>query len=253
MRDCFSRLPHGPWLRRWRRAYFLWALLCLPGCFETQPGILVPKPLGLNAFDGRQGGTQRLRPPEIGRFSICHGHTCRYVVETGFSAEEWQDITAASAAGAASGARERAMLPGLIGLMETMVGAKTGTAGDLAENHSRLAESGQMDCIDESSNTLTYLTLLTNARLLRWHRVGARLNRGPYTLVLQAPHSAAEMVELDSGDRYAVDSWFGANGEPALVVTATDWATGYRPAMKPAVAEPNRYERRARNERPTGW
>ena len=157
----------------------------LAACPGTQPGLLVPKPLGLNPFDGNQGGTQRLAPPTPASFSICHGHTCRFIAPAGFSVTEWQSIETAFADGAASAERERDILPSIIGMMETIVGAQTGTGGDLAENHARHGESGQMDCIDESSNTLTYLTLLDNAKLLRWHRVGARLNRGPYTLVMQ--------------------------------------------------------------------
>lgn len=223
----------------------------LASCLETQPGLLVPKPLGLNPFDGNQGGTRRLPPPTPANFSICHGHTCRFIAEAGFSASEWQSIETAFAGSFASAERERDILPLIIGMMETIVGAQTGTGGDLAENHARHGESGQMDCIDESSNTLTYLTLLDNARLLRWHRVGTRLNRGPYSFVMQAPHSAAEMIERATGTRYAVDSWFGANGEPAMVVSQAMWSRGYRPPRKRAPAMPVRS--RAADGRPRGW
>ena len=226
-------------------------MLTLAACPGTQPGLLVPKPLGLNPFDGNQGGTQRLAPPTPASFSICHGHTCRFIAPAGFSVTEWQSIETAFADGAASAERERDILPSIIGMMETIVGAQTGTGGDLAENHARHGESGQMDCIDESSNTLTYLTLLDNAKLLRWHRVGARLNRGPYTLVMQAPHSAGEMIERATGTRYAVDSWFGANGEPAIVVSRAAWSRGYRPPRKRLPVTPA--QRDATDGRPRGW
>lgn len=225
--------------------------VALVACLETPPGLLVPKPLGLNPFDGNQGGTQRLAPPTPASFSICHGHTCRFVAQAGFSIAQWQSIETAFAGGFASAQREREILPVIIGMMETLVGVQTGTGGDLAENHARHGESGQMDCIDESSNTLTYLTLLDDAALLRWHRVGTRLNRGPYTLVMQAPHSAAEMIELATGTRYAVDSWFGANGQPAMVVSQAVWARGYRPPRKTRLVAPVRT--RATDDRPHGW
>jgi hypothetical protein len=225
--------------------------LTLVACLETQPGLLVPKPLGLNPFDGNQGGTQRLAPPKPASFSICHGHTCRFIAHAGFSFLQWQAIETAFVLGLDSAEREREILPSIIGMMETIVGAQTGTGGDLAENHSRHGESGQMDCIDESSNTLTYLTLLDNANLLRWHRVGTRLNRGPYTLVMQAPHSAAEMIELATGARYAVDSWFGSNGQPAMVVSQAEWSRGYRPPRKSRFVVPVRP--RVAGDRPQGW
>lgn len=241
--------------RKRGRAYSALATACvafaLVACLQTQPGLLVPKPLGLNAFDGNQGGTQRLAPPTPASFSICHGHTCRFIAAAGFSAREWQSIETAFVGGSISAERERHILPLIIGMMETIVGAQTGTGGDLAENHARHGESGQMDCIDESSNTLTYLTLLDNEKLLRWHRVGARLNRGPYTLVMQAPHSAAEMIELGTGTRYAVDSWFGANGDPAMVVSQAKWSRGYRPPRERLPAVPVRP--RAVDGRPHGW
>lgn len=196
---------------------------------------MVPKPLGLNAFDGQQGGVRRLSPPTREKFSICHGHTCRFVVDASLSQEQWNTISAAFADDSGGAAGERAVLARIVGLMETMVGAQTGTGGDLAQNHTRHGQSGQLDCIDESSNTLTYLTLLEDGKLLRWHRVGARLNRGPYTLVMQAPHSAAGISEIATGDRYAVDSWFGDNGDPALVVPYGAWSRGYRPPFAPAL------------------
>ncbi len=223
----------------------------LAACLETQPGLLVPKPLGLNPFDGNQGGTQRLAPPTPASFSICHGHTCRFIAQAGFSIPQWQAIETAFAGSFESAQREREILPLIIGMMETIVGGQTGTGGDLAENQARHGVSGQMDCIDESSNTLTYLTLLDDAALLRWHRVGTRLNRGPYTFVMQAPHSAAEMIELATGASYAVDSWFGANGQPAMVVSQAVWARGYRPPRKTRLVTPVRA--RATGERPHGW
>ena len=237
------------------RAYSVLAagliVFTLASCLKPQPGLLVPKPLGLNPFDGNQGGTRRLAPPTPASFSICHGHTCRFIAAAGFSVSEWQSIETAFAGGFASAARERDLLPRIIGMMETIVGAQTGTGGDLAENHTRHGESGQMDCIDESSNTLTYLTLLDDAQLLRWHRVGTRLNRGPYSLVMQAPHSAAEMIERATGTRYAVDSWFGANGEPAMVVSQAAWSRGYRPPRSRSPTRPVRS--RAADDRPLGW
>ena len=238
-----------------RRAYLAIAAvlvtLTLAACLETQAGLLVPKPLGLNPFDGNQGGTQRLAPPTPASFSICHGHTCRFITQASFSPPQWQSIETGFVGGSESAEREREILPLIIGMMESIVGAQTGTGGDLAENHARHGESGQMDCIDESSNTLTYLTLLANANLLRWHRVGTRLNRGPYTFVMQAPHSAAEMIELATGSRYAVDSWFGANGQPALVVAQAVWSRGYRPPRKSRFVSP--VQPRAPDDRPHGW
>jgi hypothetical protein len=223
------------------------------GCLAQRPGLLVPMPLGLNAFNRVQGGVQRLAAPTREHFSICHGHTCRFIAEANLSPQQWSEISTAFAGGLESAEQERVLLPVIIGLIESMVGVQTGTAGDLAQNFTHHGESGQMDCIDESSNTLTYLTLLEDGKLLTWHRAGVRINRGPYSLVIQVPHSAAGMVEIASGDRYAVDSWFGANGEPALVLPYDQWARGYRPALTTSDAPIPNWKRRKTTDVPTGW
>jgi hypothetical protein len=60
------------------------------------------------------------------------------------------------------------------------------------------------------------------------------VNRGPYLLVMQPPHSAAAVVEITGGDRCAVDTWFGNNGELAIEVPDPVWSRGYRPPFAPS-------------------
>ena len=87
--------------------------------------------------------------------------------------------------------------------------------------------SGQLDCIDESTNTTTYLRLLDQAGLLRHHRVVERATR--FGLFVGMPHSTAVIEELDSGNRFAVDSWFHDNGQPPHIVRLEDWRAGLDP------------------------
>ena len=81
----------------------------------------------------------------------------------------------------------------------------TGTSTDKGGNWAGWGLPGQMDCIDESTNTTIYLRMLQKDGLLRWHQAGDRATRWtPFTW----PHTTAVIEERDSLLRWAVDSWF---------------------------------------------
>jgi hypothetical protein len=47
------------------------------------------------------------------------------------------------------------------------------------------------------------------------------------------PHSTAVIRQLDTQARYAVDSWFFDNGQPATIVPFELWKAGYIPEGSP--------------------
>lgn len=115
---------------------------------------------------------------------------------------------------------ERSRLGKAIALLETMIGGRNGTWRDHAANERQTAdEPGQLDCIAESINTHTYLDRLTRAGLIRHHHVGDFIHR--YTVVLQ--HVAVDIIETATDERFAVDSWVGANGEQPEILPYGDW------------------------------
>lgn len=117
-------------------------------------------------------------------------------------------------------AGERRHLGQAIALLETFMGDRNGTWRDHPANAREYEdEPGQMDCIAESINTRTYLDRLNRAGLIRHHQLGEFIHR--YTVVLQ--HVAMEIVEKDSGEHWAVDSWVGANGEEPEIIPYGDW------------------------------
>jgi len=83
-----------------------------------------------------------------------------------------------------------------------------------------------LDCIAESINTTTYLNLIENDGLLRWHRVGDRQQRNPSWF---SYHWTAVIEEHNSRQRYAVDSWYLANAEPPAVMLMEQWLRGHNP------------------------
>ena len=177
--------------------------------------------------------------PDPGRFSVCHGGTCAIVSQAALDEEQWARIAAVFATPAADAREERARIVEAIARFETAVGGITDTADDRAENRTGNAWWSRMDCIDESTNSTTYLRILSRQGKLRFHRVEARVTRGFF--LFGWPHTTAVVSEAKTASRWAVDSWFHENGRPPEIVPLELWSTGWRPAKAPAArAESNR-------------
>jgi hypothetical protein len=120
---------------------------------------------------------------------------------------------------------ERERIARAIGLFETLIGPKNGTSEDLAMNPPDAPQSprgGQLDCISESTNSTTYLKQLETAGLLKWHSVDERAVRRRW---LFGVHWTAVISDRE-GMQYAVDSWYGKNGEPAIILPLEKWHEG---------------------------
>lgn len=165
--------------------------------------------------------------PQIAAFDVCWGGTCAEVVRTGLTPEEWQRVRALFQPMPADAVAERETLRHAIGLLESLVGPRTGTAQDKAGTFGNGAWPGQLDCNDETANTTTYLRLMQADGLLRFHRILDTITRGGFLIF--GRHSAAVIQELASGEKYAVDTWFYDNGQPAVILPLTLWARGWKP------------------------
>jgi len=168
--------------------------------------------------------------PTPGMFSVCHGTTCTVVTQVALDESQWQRIAEVFALEAADAQEERARIAEAIARFETVVGVITDTSDDRPENQRAKGKGWwtQMDCIDESTNTTTYLRILVKAGLLRWHRVENRVTRGWF--LRGWPHTTAVVSEVKTGARWVVDSWFFENGKPPVIVPLDLWKTGWRPA-----------------------
>lgn len=167
-----------------------------------------------------------IRYPDYGNFSVCHGNTCRYITTLSLTRAEWRQVSELFSTVTSAG-EERERIRQAIGLLEVIIGEKTGTSMERGENASGGTPEGQMDCVDESTNTTVYLTLMQRENLLQWHRVQHRVSRGVSSL--QWPHFTAVIRDMQSGLPYAVDSWFLDNGQPPFIVPLAEWQRGWRP------------------------
>lgn len=172
------------------------------------------------------------RAAAIEGFPFCDGGTCAEVRTVGLDAAEWQQVRTLFEPAPASAEAERAVLREAIGLMERLVGPKTGTATDRAGTFGNSAYPGQLDCNDEASNSTTYMKLMANDGLLRFHRIEDTKTRGGFLIF--GRHSTAAISELESGVLYAVDSWFHDNGAAAEILPLEQWKGGWRPLQSAA-------------------
>jgi hypothetical protein len=175
--------------------------------------------------------------PDPARFNICYNHSCDRLAWAKLDTQQWQRLRALFAPPAGTPSGEREQIRAAIALFESIVGAMTGTAGDKGRNWTGFGLPGQMDCIDESTNTTIYLRMLQKAGVLHWHDVADRSTRWS---LFSWPHTTAVIEERASQKRWAVDSWFLDNGEPPYVLPMQIWKDGWQPQQTQAAAAAGR-------------
>jgi len=146
-------------------------------------------------------------------FVQCFDFRCKSTQEIRFNASQWFFEPGLDSN------EEKQAIRRAIASMETFSGAITGTYQDKGGNYPGSDIPRQMDCIDESTNTLQYLVALEQLNLLKWHRVGLKDRR----IVWLATHWTATMTEIDSERKFAVDSWYRDNGELPIIQPLSDW------------------------------
>ena len=136
------------------------------------------------------------------------------------SPQEWTRIEAFFEPRATTSREERHQIRYAIAIFEQIAGSQTGTWKDQAVNYAHFGSSSALDCIDESTNTTVYLRVLEQQGLLRYHHVKPPIARHRFFLDI---HQTAVIVELSTGDEYAVDSWFRDNGFAPYITTVDAW------------------------------
>lgn len=175
--------------------------------------------------------------PTPDAFSVCFNHTCKEVAKLSLDAGQWRSISAIFTPPAADSVAERRRVAEAIARFERLVGRLADTSNDKGGNLSGMFSDGhQMDCIDESTNTTTYLKMLYDGRLLRWHSVEDRSTRGFF--ILGMPHTTAVLEDSLTGEKWAVDSWFHDNGVAPEIVPLSEWRWGWEPVSRLSATPP---------------
>jgi hypothetical protein len=158
---------------------------------------------------------------------VCHAYGCR--MQTAFRFTD-ADIAAlktlmTKTRKADTAFEERRAVAYAIGWMERRTGDVIGTSADRpGMDFEGSGDPTQQDCVDEATNTTSYMLILERNGLLKHHTVGTpfskeNLLRG----VAGWPHWTAVLKENSNGQKWAVDSWIYANGENPAIVEAEKW------------------------------
>lgn len=172
------------------------------------------------------------RNPTPASFTECHGFGCADVSHVSLTPHEWRRVAAIFHPRAANAVAERQQIARAVALMERLVGAQTGTAVHqwTHKNHHilpNLSDPTQLDCIDESVDTWTYLTIMQHAGFLRFHRVPELSYAG---LPTTTPRNTATLKQR-GGDYYAVDPSLVDAGEPPPIIPLTVWLASWPPRL----------------------
>ena len=158
---------------------------------------------------------------------VCHAYGCRMQTPFRFTDADIAQLKAlmTKTRKADTPHEERRAVAYAIGWMETRTGDVIGTSADRpGMDFAGSGDPTQQDCIDEATNTTSYLLILERNGLLKHHTVGTpfskeNLLRG----VAGWPHWTAVLRENANGQKWAVDSWIYANGENPAIVEAEKW------------------------------
>ena len=156
----------------------------------------------------------------VQKIAICYDFSCKTIQQVVLSAEEWRSVIGWFYPAAPTAVEEREQLRQAIGWMEVVIGRHTPTHRDKGLNLEKNPEfPGQLDCIDESLNITTYMQLFQDQGHLRRHRVIDRA----YRKAAFDAHWAGQIEEIDTGERFVIDSWFQDNGMLPYLSPSTDW------------------------------
>ncbi|HEY8964011.1 MAG TPA: hypothetical protein VIN59_06070 [Alphaproteobacteria bacterium] len=166
-----------------------------------------------------------LAQPKLAAFPHCRSGGCTKVDKVSLTQRDIASIKKLFPA--ESPVAERKQIAKAIGEWENIVGHKTGTYRDTGNSYS--GDMFQQDCVDESTNTTVYLTMMQDMGWLKFHTVNAPQSRAPLFSGNFGPHRTAQIEDKNTHIRYAVDSWFFDNGKPAEIIDIATWKSGWHP------------------------
>lgn len=173
--------------------------------------------------------------PTLEAFPHCYDYGCKTVKTVSLSNQAWKELNAIFSIPANTAEQERDRISKAIQIFETDIGAQTGTSADLKGTFKPFARKTdkplrfQQDCVDESTNTTVYLSILQKKNWLQFHRVTQPQSRQPFIGGNHWWHQSATIREINTKQQYAVDSWFEDNGAPAHIVKIENWFNNWKP------------------------
>ena len=160
-----------------------------------------------------------VEPRGTGKVVVCHGFGCQRKTTFTFGQADIAKMRQLIGQGDAKAERDgvRRMIAWAEVRVAPVVGSQDDVGGLDLRNSGR---AGQMDCLDEATNTTSYLLVAEEAGLLRHHKVARPVARG-YFLDGRYPHATAVLVGPKGP--WAVASWPNENGVAPDVMPLDAW------------------------------
>ena len=194
------------------------ALAILGGCVLRQAG---PPEAHFEKFS--------TKPPIADSVTICHAYTCQQQTPYTFSRADIAEISAIMTKVKRNDSpfEERRAVAYAIAKMETDVGKKLGIKDIAGMQFTASGDPSQMDCVDEATNTTSYLLVLERNGLIKRHTVERPFGKAAFN---KWPHWAALIREKESGEEFTIDASASANGENPTVQSAASFYVPDGPA-----------------------
>ncbi|MBQ0821144.1 hypothetical protein HPT29_005880 [Microvirga terrae] len=161
--------------------------------------------------------------PSGGRIIACHGYGCVRRQQISVDGTWIDRARAALKAGQASPDAERRALGEVVRAYTAYLATSLGGKPDVPGSPPQMSGVyGQMDCLDETTNTTSLLLVLQEQGLLSHHIVEYPESRG-FFLDGRYPHFTAVIAEKRTGAAWAVDPWEKAPGQRPDILPLTQW------------------------------
>jgi hypothetical protein len=170
--------------------------------------------------------------PTPAHFTVCHGFNCVERKAVTLNDDQWRRVAATFKPAAKNARQERQQIARAVALVETYVGPQAGIAARQWTHKGmyvlpNLGDLTQIDCVDASVNTWTYMTMMERAGMFRFHKVAQLSYAGSFT----DPdlRNTAVLQEID-GSHFAIDASLVDHGVPPLVMPLTVWLDTWPPS-----------------------
>ena len=163
------------------------------------------------------------RGASLKSIQICHGHGCARKTRLQIDKAAAQNFARIMAGGADSAESERQAVSNAVQYFETRSTAIIGSRDGPKSTFTASSHKGQMDCVDESTNTRSLLHYLEAQGLLKHHTVQRNVSRG-FFADGRYPHFTAVLRD-QAGVKWTVDSWYEPAGGPPDIWPLKVWKT----------------------------
>lgn len=165
--------------------------------------------------------TGAITKPTESQMIVCHGYDCRLKTSLAVSTRDSAYFAKVMNDGKDSPNSERAAISKAIQYFEDRAADAIGVRDKGKSTLTDSGHKGQMDCIDESTNSRTLLLYLQGRNLLKYHKVLGNVSRG---LMIDGryPHSTA-LISDPAGAKWAVDSWYEPMGGAPDILPLGEW------------------------------